>query len=85
MSKSPPTFIGIADPFWDAYNEAIEALADIGMKFPKRHRLSIFKLYVKINKEDRTWDEEIALWKLDVLRDVISQGLEPAHKNGQYV
>lgn len=75
---------GTPDPFWDAYNEAIEALADLGLKFPRRARLPIFKLYHMIDRDGDTWEDDYALWKLDVLREVISNGYEPPHKNGRY-
>lgn len=84
MSDFDSPFIIEREPFTEAYLQALEALADVGILLNLNERIPIFRVYSQLHKMEQTDDVEYAMWQLDVLKDLMVRGLEPEHKNNTY-
>lgn len=72
------------DPWLLTYKQTIESLANLGMKFPNKSRLDIFRLWTKVSSLEDSNEKFACLELLDRLKELMVRGLEHEHKNGQY-
>lgn len=80
-----PEFKITEDPFWDIYYATMHSLRVLGMVFPRRTRLELFRLYTDLCGRQWTDDVQQALDNLEQLTEMRRRGLEPEHKNGKYI
>lgn len=75
----------VYDPFFDIYIESLGVLSDLGIDFDFKQRIPIFKVYTHLCEIDQTDQVIYAKQLLDLLRDLMSRGLEPEHNGDTYV
>lgn len=80
-----PFVLAQTDPFFDAYIEVLEALANVGLFYEFKQRLPIFRIFNDLQKLEMTDDVEHAIQMVDVLKELMIRGFEPEHVNGYYV
>lgn len=85
MTDSLPPYQVEDDPFVELYNELRKVLSLIGMHFPHKQRLDTFRLYQKIWEMEPDDLTHTALYLINELTMMKTQGYEPAHKNDTYI
>lgn len=83
MAKLPKVIVKV-DPWREAHKELLEALTDVGKKFPKYVRLETFKLWIEINKLPDSSQKDRCVRALEIFTELKRRGLEPRHQNGKY-